>query len=184
MTAELACRLADEGLPVCAIARSLRTASDTIRDILKVALEDGVIFEYPREDWPPNTPRSRRSSMLAGILGDDERLRLACGRYFGTTKQQSLVLATLLKRSEVTKVQFHQVIEQHRIGADEETNIKLVDVIICILRRKLRKHDYDIETMWGRGYFMHPAQRHRIAAVLETFMQQADDPALASEVAA
>ena len=49
----LAARLADEGVPICAIARALKIPSDDVRETLQDALGEGVIVEYPREDWPP-----------------------------------------------------------------------------------------------------------------------------------
>ncbi|YBV98388.1 helix-turn-helix domain-containing protein [Phyllobacteriaceae bacterium JZ32] len=35
---------------------------------------------------------------------------------------------------------------------DEEPLIKIIDVFICKLRKKLRPLDIKIETIWGRGY--------------------------------
>jgi DNA-binding response OmpR family regulator len=37
-------------------------------------------------------------------------------------------------------------------GWDREPGIKIVDVYICRLRRKLAGSQYTIETVWGRGY--------------------------------
>lgn len=36
--------------------------------------------------------------------------------------------------------------------SDDGPDVKIVDVIICKLRRKLVDHGINIETIWGRGY--------------------------------
>src|SRR5258708_535151 len=123
---ETIARLADEGLPVCAIARSLMLPSDSIRNVLHDALATGSILEYPREDWPPGTRRNQRGLAPDSVLNHDDTMRFACVRHFKTTKLQSAILAVMLKRSEVTKEQLHQVIEQNRSNAKDETDQKMV----------------------------------------------------------
>ena len=85
--------------------------------------------------------------------------RTPSGRYFGVTHQQSIVLSVLLKRPEATKEQLHQAIERERPEDKEKTHIKLVDVLICILRRKLKPFGFAIKTMWGTGYLMEAKDR-------------------------
>ncbi len=180
----IATRFADEGVPICAIARALKIPSDDIREVLRDALDEGIIVEYPREDWPPSTSRGQRAQQLTGLAGDEAKLLLACGRYFGTTKQQSAVLSVLLRRSEATKEQLHHVIEQSRPEGKEQTDIKLVDVLVCILRKKLKVYDLGIKTLWGVGYLMEPQDRHKAVGWLEEFMKVADNPALSVQDAA
>ncbi len=176
-------RLADEGLPVCAIARALKMPSDEVRELLQDALSEGVIVEYPREDWPPGCKRNSRGPKFDSFVEDNDRLQLSCARYFGTTKQQSAILAMLLKRSEATKVQLHQVIERDRPNAKDQTDIKLVDVLICILRRKLKPFGFAIKTMWGTGYLMEAKDRAKAVHELQEFVRVANDPAELVEAA-
>ncbi len=172
---ELAARLADEGLPIRAIARSLKVPSEDIRVMLHDAMAEGIIVEYPREDWPPGAKRNSFGPTLDNFVASENDLRLACARYFGVTHQQAIVLSVLLKRPEVTKEQLHQAIERDRPEGKEATHIKLVDVLICILRRKLKPFDLSIQTMWGTGYLMEAKDRARAVKDLNEFVKQASD---------
>ena len=45
----------------------------------------------------------------------------------------------------------------HLYGGMDEPELKIIDVFICKLRRKLAEalgHDSIIETVWGRGYVL------------------------------
>lgn len=189
---EVVARLADEGLPICAIARSLKVPSQSIRDVLRSALEDGTIVEYPREDWPPGLKRNSFGVPLDNFVSNEDELRLACCRYFGTTHQQAIVLATLLKRPEATKEQLHAAVERARSSDKAKTHPKLVDVLICHLRRKLRpwaKEWYGserykiIRTMWGTGYMVEAKERIQIVKALNDFMRQASNLSEVAEAA-
>ena len=54
----IAVRLADEGVPLYAIARVLKSPAEYVREALYVAKGEGKILEMPREDWPPNSLRA------------------------------------------------------------------------------------------------------------------------------
>ena len=75
------------------------------------------------------------------------RLRLTVKEY------QMLELLALRKGSTLTKEMFLS----HLYGGMDEPEIKIIDVFICKLRKKLAcasgGQDY-IETIWGRGYVM------------------------------
>jgi two-component system cell cycle response regulator CtrA len=44
----------------------------------------------------------------------------------------------------------------------DEPDIKIVDVFVCKMRRKLKPYRIIIQTDWGRGYFL-PAESKAIA---------------------
>lgn len=163
-------RLADEGVPIAAIARALLLPSEDIRQSLHEAIDAGMILDMPKEDWPPGSRRYQRGLTAESLLNNDERLRFACSRYFKTTRLQSAILAVLLKRHEVTKDQLHQVVEQLRSGAKDATDRKMVDVLICLLRRKLAPFHVPIKTSWGVGYLIELADRDKAIHLLEEFM--------------
>jgi two-component system cell cycle response regulator CtrA len=80
---------------------------------------------------------------------------------------QMLELLSLRKGTTLTKEMFLN----HLYGGMDEPELKIIDVFICKLRKKLSEAtggDNYIETVWGRGYVLRdpaPAdQRHRLAA--------------------
>ena len=70
---------------------------------------------------------------------------------------QMLELLSLRKGTTLTKEMFLN----HLYGGRDEPEVKIIDVFICKLRKKLNllaKDDY-IETVWGRGYMLRDPQR-------------------------
>lgn len=64
-----------------------------------------------------------------------------------------LELLSLRKGTTLTKEMFLN----HLYGGMDEPELKIIDVFICKLRKKLAKAtggDTYIETVWGRGYVM------------------------------
>jgi len=156
-------RLADEGIPVRAIARATSTPSEEIYEALRGAIAQGSIVEMPKDDWPPGASRSARTILTGTHLDTENELKCACVRYFKASPLEAAMLALMLKRNEVTKEQLHSVIEHSRPPGREQTEIKMVDVMICKLRKKLKEHEVEIKTMWGLGYFI--SAMHREAAI-------------------
>jgi two-component system cell cycle response regulator CtrA len=79
---------------------------------------------------------------------DGQRVHLTVKEY------QILELLSLRKGTTLTKEMFLN----HLYGGMDEPEIKIIDVFICKLRKKLASasngKDY-IETVWGRGYVLH-----------------------------
>jgi len=71
---------------------------------------------------------------------------------FRLTPQETKMLGRLLKGGLVTKEAFMSIL--YRDHGKDEAEIKIVDVFICKLRRKLKPFDLEITTMWGQGYLM------------------------------
>jgi two-component system cell cycle response regulator CtrA len=75
---------------------------------------------------------------------------------------QMLELLSLRKGTTLTKEMFLN----HLYGGLDEPEVKIIDVFICKLRKKLNtyaKDDY-IETVWGRGYMLRDPQPVREVA--------------------
>ena len=76
---------------------------------------------------------------------------------------QMLELLSLRKGATITKEMFLN----HLYGGLDEPELKIIDVFICKIRKKLREatggHDY-IETVWGRGYVLRDPQEMAGAA--------------------
>lgn len=169
---EVAVSLAHEGVPVRAIARSTKTPGEEIYEILKAAVEDGRLIEIPKDDWPQGS-RRERTPAEAAVLGLDEvALQMTCSNYFKLTRLQSAVFAALVRRPTATKEQLHQAIENNRSANQEPTDPKMVDVVICHIRRKIKPLDLEIGTIWGIGYNMRPDHRAKVMDLMHAFMME------------
>jgi hypothetical protein len=172
--------LADEGVPVRAIARSLKLPGEGIYEILRDAVTKGQLFEIPRDDWPPGVKRSQRDQSENTILSrDDEILRMGCSSRFKMTRLQSAVFVALLRRPELSKEHIHNAIESIRRNANAPTDLKMVDVVICHIRKKLLALDkaYKINTVWSIGYSLAPLAREAALIMLtEHFKTVAAQP--------
>ena len=62
----------------------------------------------------------------------------------------------------------------HLYGGMDEPELKIIDVFICKLRRKLAEalgHDNIFETVWGRGYVLRDPEMDSIYASPEKVIQ-------------
>lgn len=165
----IAARLAHEGVPISAIARSFNRPSIEIRACLEYQVEVGNITELPAPDWPPT---GRRANRLPTFMrsGSEMIQLLSCQRALGLTPLEAAFMMVLMKRDEADKDTLHYVIETQRAlrRADnpEMTDKKMVDVIICKLRKKLKKFNVDIKTIWGRGYYIEEDGRQTIERLI------------------
>jgi two-component system, cell cycle response regulator CtrA len=86
---------------------------------------------------------------------DSKTVAVKSGRVHLTTKEyQMLELLALRKGMTLTKEMFLN----NLYGGMNEPEIKIIDVFICKLRKKLADASYGneyIETVWGRGYRLH-----------------------------
>jgi len=166
-TTNIAVRMADEGIPVRAIARATKIPSDDLRDILEEAIARGGILSIPNDDWPVGTARAHRTPSIVSMASlSDELLDIYIGKIFKATRLEAAVLIPLIKRPEVNRDGLHQSIEDRRTTATDQTDPKMVDVVICKLRKKLELHSLSIVTNWSRGYEMPIADRKRAAAMI------------------
>jgi hypothetical protein len=140
-------RLADEGVPLCALARAMAASSDTIRSTLCQAQSDGRLLELPKEDWPPGFPRDRRALQISRLVGADRPAVIsALQQLFELTATQANLLLTLIQRDSVPKA---------RTGESRAVHIHH-------LRRKLSPFGIAIATLWGYGYQLSADGRRRI----------------------
>jgi two-component system cell cycle response regulator CtrA len=74
-----------------------------------------------------------------------------------------LELLSLRKGTTLTKEMFLN----HLYGGMDEPELKIIDVFICKLRKKLAAAahgEHHIETVWGRGYVLRdPQEAHKAA---------------------
>jgi len=177
---QVAVRLANEGIPVNVIARSFELPAADVRVSLDEALASGRITEMPAADWPPT---ARRADHLPAHIAAarDADLVTSFMRVFKLTKLMANFMLVLVKREQADKTTLHRVIESQRAArvnrpdTSEETNPKMVDVMICNLRKKLRPFKVEVETLWGRGYTLEPHMRQRVLNILNGGPDAAND---------
>lgn len=166
---DIAISLADEGVPVRAIARSIKTPGEEVYELLKGAIAQGRLFELPKDDWPPGGKRSQRAQAENTTLNrNDETLRMGCSSRFKMTRLQAAVFVALLRRPELSKEHIHNAIEAIRPPASKPTDLKMVDVVVCHIRKKIQRADpsFSITTVWGIGYSLDPATRAKALDLL------------------
>lgn len=162
-------RLALEGVPVRAIARGLGQAAELVRGTLQNAAIHGTITDMPKDDWPGGVLRSERMPMIPPSISDDD-LTFACRKIFRLSALEAGFLSVLIKHDRVSKAKLHHVIECRRAernpAADSSDPVdqKMVDVMICKLRKRLLAVDSTLEitTVWGDGYYLSKPVRDRL----------------------
>lgn len=170
--------LADEGVPLKAIARATKTSSDIVRETLDAALESGELLQHPPDDWQPGSLRGNRAQMTGDYAAINERVAFtSCIRLFKVTRVQACLLDALIRRKEVTREMLHTLIERNRLdhAHPDETDIKMVDVVICHIRKRLKPFDIQIKTLWSTGYFIDPEQRKKAQDMLVQFIHSGID---------
>lgn len=73
------------------------------------------------------------------------------------TTSETRVFGTLMARDLATKDAIMAAL--YRNAAKDEAEIKIVDVFICKMRRKLKPFGIGIETRWGEGYYLTAATK-------------------------
>ena len=142
----IAVRLAHEGVPLAAIARSVGVPSDTLRHQLIEARDDGRLLDMPPPDWPVGSSRDQRALQLSRLLvSDRDALARAAAKIFALTSTEVELLLALLRAPIARR--------------DALTNTMTVH--IHHLRRRLARFGIKIETLWGSGYVMPDADRKR-----------------------
>jgi two-component system, cell cycle response regulator CtrA len=68
------------------------------------------------------------------------------------TRLEGKFFEALLSRSELSKEALFEAVYADRYLDNDEPEIKIVDVLVCKLRKKLAPFKLTIETLWGRGY--------------------------------
>lgn len=151
-TPDIAVRLADEGVPLRAIARAIKLSSDVVRERLQREQAAGRLLDLPRDDWPPGFPRDQRALQLSRLVVEDrKKLLLAMQQIFGLTPTEIGLLLVLIQHPSLLK---------DRVAGTMTANT--LDVHVCSLRKRLEPHGIAIETLWGYGYQFSAAGRRKV----------------------
>ncbi len=77
---------------------------------------------------------------------------------FGLTASEARVRGVLLNRDHAGKETIMLAL-YGGLHQQDEAEIKIVDVFVCKMRKKLKRFGIEIETVWGRGYRMTPEMK-------------------------
>lgn len=80
---------------------------------------------------------------------------------FGLTAKEAKVLGLLSKVPMATKEAIMSTLYFDR--PNDMPEIKIVDVFVCKLRRKLEAFEIEVETVWGRGYSLSAQGKAKLA---------------------
>lgn len=85
---------------------------------------------------------------------------------FKLTTYEERVLKALLSREQWTR---ESLLASMYLDANERDipDIRITDVIVCRLRRKLKRFGIDIETLYGKGFRIAPAIRAHAAKLID-----------------
>lgn len=84
------------------------------------------------------------------------------------SKQESVIFGCLMKNQLVRKEMAMDALYFHK---QDEAEIKIVDVYVCKLRKKLKPWGIEIQTQWGQGYFLPPESKGAARKLLDGFKQ-------------
>lgn len=89
----------------------------------------------------------------------------ALPRWLGLSPTEEAIVSLLMTRDRVSYAQIYDVLY---VGKENygDVNPKIMNVWICKIRKKLKPHAIDIETMWSIGLSMPVASRDRLKAFL------------------
>src|SRR5262245_7404384 len=84
---------------------------------------------------------------------------------FGLTGKESALLGIMMERELTTKESALDLMYFDR--PNDTPEVKIIDVFVCKMRKKLEKFDVKIETVWGRGYRLPPDSKKNVQAYLK-----------------
>lgn len=157
-------RLADEGVPVLALARAFKRPSGDLYDLLRDARADGRLLDLPAADWPVSGNRSERvpTTAIKPPMRQIEELVTDLMATIRVTPQEARFLAYLAVVKRVARTSLHEF-----VALNELADPKLVDIVACKVRKKLRPHGIGFETLWGYGYEMRAVDRQALTRLVQ-----------------
>lgn len=110
---------------------------------------------------------AENDELRARIAGLEEELGLAAQSptMFGLTSQEAVMFGVLLKTANPRKSTFMTALYSDE--ADDPPDEKIIDVMICKMRKKLEPFEITIDTTWGAGFSMPQESKARARELME-----------------
>lgn len=166
--ADCAIRAADEGVPIGAIKRIFKPDYDFLREVLHDAVDEGRLIQLPAEDWPPRGSSTSRepTTSIHDLGGDDQELFVRMARTIHTTQLESRVLLAILRRGHAHREQIYASVQKGHVNPDDAPEMKIIDVVVCKLRKKLKPMGVNIRTLHAVGYELTDLDRNKLWALI------------------
>lgn len=84
---------------------------------------------------------------------------------FGLTATEAKVMSLLGARDSATRAQLMAAVLSGRMPVNEP-DMKIVDVFVCKIRKKVKPFGIEITSLWGRGYRLSPEMKAKVAVYL------------------
>ena len=150
---DIVIRLANEGVPVQAIARATGWAYAELHAELQAAQADGHLVAIPCVDWPAGYSRDAKLLHLTRQIAPPNNradLQDTIRRVFELSERPAQILLLLLQQPQVSRERIAQMTEA-AAGISNVTSVHM-----SYLRHKLKKFGLEVQTMYGYGYRMLP----------------------------
>jgi DNA-binding winged helix-turn-helix (wHTH) protein len=148
---DIAVRLADEGVPLRAIARAIKLSSDVVREQLRDAQVAGRLLDLPRDDWPPGFPRDQRALQVGRLVTENrDQLLIAVQQLFNLTPTEIALLLIMVQ---------HPYLLKSRLT---DMSVKTLDVHVCRIRQRLEPYGIQVQTLWGQGFQFSSDNRRKV----------------------
>lgn len=108
-----------------------------------------------------NDELRERVRQLEGLLNHTVYL---LPKELGLTRTEETVLSSLLAHPTMTRD--HAMHALYNGRGDAEPDVKIIDIYVSRLRKKLKDLGIEIKTEWGRGYSLVPASKAIIQKML------------------
>src|SRR5262245_4762558 len=164
MDEDIAVRLANEGVPVRAIARIVQLPSAEVREQLEAAKYHGYLIEIPGEDWPVGLRRERRLHHLAKLVSNKpsislSQLHAAIRTTYKLSPVELQILVILLSNAEMHRT-------SSNLLAANDLRVTSLHMNVSRLRRRLAPFGLQIQTLYGDGYHMSAVDRRQTLSIL------------------
>src|SRR5215831_7495321 len=107
---ELIIRLANEGVPVQAIARATGWPYAELLPQLQTAQSNGDLVAIPAVDWPAGYPREQKLLHLSRAVANSKAdLEVTIRRVFGLSERPAQILLLLLQHPQVPRERIAQL---------------------------------------------------------------------------
>lgn len=98
-----------------------------------------------------------------------ERCLLGTASYhiLGLSAAEERVFGGLMSRDSFSKDQLLTLAYSDKVDADLP-DIKIIDVFVCKIRKKLKPFGFGITTIWGRGYAIEPRTKDAVRSLMKS----------------